>query len=175
MKKRIISFCIVVAVLLGLIALLPYPQRIERTFYGINSFNGEKANISFDMTFLRFLFKRDRMCGEVTVTCGGKKTLYTENDLQYIGYWPLDNEDKTLHYLGGFYWNTDIVTYNDKGEKDIGDFESIRAYLSKDFSKIVIYHEPSEKAEDTEPKQYIGNIEENKEEETKQYFGRYIK
>ena len=174
MKKKIISFCVVIVALCGLIALVPYPQKIERTFYSVNSFNGEKATISFDMTYLRYLFRRDRFDGEVTVTCGDKITVYTENDLQYIGYWPLDNKDEHLHYLGGFYYNTDIVTYNDKGEKDIGDFESIRAYLSKDFSKIVLYHEPSEKAEDTEPKQYIGNVEENKEQETIQYFGRYI-
>lgn len=175
MQKRIMLCCIIFVILLGFIALLPYPQSIERKFYGLNSMNGEKANISFDMTYFRYLLRKDKMLGEVRVTCGEKTTVYTEKDLQYIGDWPLDHEDETLHYFSGFYWNADIVTYNERGEKDIGDFESIFAYLSKDFTKFVLYHEPSERSDDTAPKQYVGNIEENKVQETIAYFGRYIK
>lgn len=163
MRKRIIVFCVVILVLFGLIALLPYPQRIERTFYGVNSFNGEKANISFDMTYFRYLFKRDTISGEVTVTCGEKTTVYKENDLLYHGFWPLDNEDETLHFFVGWYLNVDMLPEV--------QLESLRLYLSKDFNKMVLYHNP----EDSEPKQYIGNVEKNKEQETIQYFGEYIK
>ncbi len=164
MRKKIIISCVVIIVLAALIVLLPYPQRIKRTFYGVNSFDGEKANISFDMTYYRYLFKRDTISGKVTVTCGEKTTVYKENDLQYItDAWPLNNEDETLHFFIGWYFNADLLP------EPI--LESVRLYLSKDFNKMVLYHEP----EDSEPKQYIGNIEQGKEQETIQYFEEYIK
>lgn len=163
MKKKIIISCIVIIVIVVLISLLPYPQRIKRTFYGFNSFDNKKATISFDMTYYRYLFKRDTISGEVAVTCGEKTTVYTEKDLQYHGLWPLNNEDKTLHYFIGWYFNVDLLP------EPI--LESVRLYLSKDFNKMVLYHEP----EDSEPKQYIGNIEQGKERETIQYFEEYIK
>ena len=141
-----------------------YPQRIKRTFYGVNSFDGEKANISLDMTYYRYLFKRDTISGEIAVTCGEKTTVYKENDLQYItDAWPLNNEDKTLHFFVGWYFNVDLLP------EPI--LESVRLYLSKDFNKMVLYHEP----QDSEPKQYIGNVEQGKEQETIRYFGEYIK
>jgi len=162
MKKIIIS-CIVIIVLVALIVLLPYPQRIKRTFYGVNSFDGEKANISFDMTYYRYLFKRDTISGEIAVTCGEKTTIYREKHLQYNGLWPLNNEDKNLHFFVGWYYNVDLSS--------VPILESVRVYLSKDFNKIVLYHEP----EDSEPKQYIGNVEQGKEQEAMRYFEEYIK
>ncbi len=171
MKKRwIIGFIVVIL----LISLLPFPQKVERTYYGVNIENGEKVDIALDMKYLRYLFKRDKMRGKITVTCEDKTTLYTEHVLQYFGYLPVDNEDETFHYFWGFYWNTDIIKYDEQGEIVIGEFEDVKAYLSKDYNKILLCHEPSENAEDPELKQYIGNAENNKQQETTQYFGKYI-
>jgi len=51
-KKLIIGFVVVIL----LISLLPFPQNIERTYYGVNAENGEKVDIVLDMKYLRFLF-----------------------------------------------------------------------------------------------------------------------
>lgn len=174
MKKKIIAFFTVILSLFVITALIPYPQRIKRTYFAVNSFGGEEATITSDITYLRFLFRKNRMVGDITVTSKGETTRYTENELQYIGLYPLDNEDENLHFLLGFYWNTDIVTHNDIGETESGDFEFVRAYLSKDFNKIVLYHTPGDKSKNTEPKQYIGNVGKNKYRETFEYFGEYI-
>ena len=53
MKKKLI---IVFVVVILLISLLPFPKHIERTYYGVNTENGEKVDIALDMKYLRFLF-----------------------------------------------------------------------------------------------------------------------
>ena len=47
-KKLIIGFVVVIL----LISLLPFPQNIERTYYGVNAENGEKVDIVLDMKYL---------------------------------------------------------------------------------------------------------------------------
>lgn len=55
-KKLIISFIVVIL----LVSLLPFPQNIERTYYGVNAENGEKVDIVLDMKHFRFLFLKDK-------------------------------------------------------------------------------------------------------------------
>ncbi len=174
MKKKIIICGVVI---IALVCLLPFPQKIERTFFGINTFSGEPAEITLSMNYLRFLFLNDKMSGEITVTSEGKTTVYGSS-MFYVGLWPLNNEDKTMHAFTGFYFNPETIMhdYGDGvlGSKVVGS-EIANAYISRDFNKILLYHVPSEEAQDAEPKQYIGNIEGNKENETVGYFKGYTR
>lgn len=167
MKKRILIICIIIAVLLGFAVITPYPEKIEKTYYGTETYSGEKATISVDMTYMQYLLRRDKIYGEVTVVCGDKTICYQKDFFQYIGFWPLDEDPEAIHYFIGWYWDTDMIR--------AGRIDSIRAYISKDLSRIMIYHHADENQEDSSPKQYIGNIEEGRNEETKEYFGPYAK
>lgn len=53
MKKKLVIGAIVIILL---ISLFPYPQKIDRTYYGVNTGNGETIDISVNMKYLRFLF-----------------------------------------------------------------------------------------------------------------------
>lgn len=153
MKKKII---ICAAVLLALIALVPIPKNINRTFYGVETYTDENVNITIDMSYLRFLLLEDKMYGEITVESESESTVYGEH-MSYQGLFPTNNDDKTMHSLAGFRYDI---------EKDT--MLPVVIYLSRDFDKILI----SDRAVGI-TKQYIGHIEENKAEEVLEYFGGY--
>lgn len=154
MKKKII---ICVMLIVFLVALVPFPQNINRTFYGMNISDGEKASITIDMKYLRFLIFKDKIYGEITVTSEDKSTVYGEH-LHYAGVWPANNDDKIMHVLSGFQYDAGINA-----------MEPVIVYLSRDFNKILIREQKKDIT-----KQYIGNIEENGIEETSEYFVGYI-
>ena len=169
MKKKLIICAIIMA---SCISLLPFPQNIEQTFHGMNTSNGEKARIRMDMKYLHFLIFKDKIYGEITVTTEKESIVYGKH-LSYTGLYPTNNEDKTMFAFNGVYLNGDTYM-RDYGNgllgTDIVGFEPIRVFLSRDFSKIVVYHSANGKTEKKATKQYIGNVEENKEEETLEYF-----
>ena len=58
MKKKLLVWGIVVILL---VSLVPIPQSIDRTFYGVDTLNGKDVDISLDVTYLRFLFLKDKI------------------------------------------------------------------------------------------------------------------
>lgn len=158
MKRKVIILVIAVVLLL---VLLPFPQRVEQTYYGVNTASGEKVSISANMHYFRFLILKDKLRGKVTVTQGNQSVIYGEH-LHYQGLWPSNNEDKTFHALVGWRYADET-----KEGKPIG-FEPAHIYLSRDFSKVLIGE-----TRDDGKSQYVGNTEENRTEETLVYFVGY--
>lgn len=168
MKRIIIVGCIVLIVL---ISLLPFPQKIERTFYGVNTSNGEKATINLNIKYLRFLFLKDNIYGKITVTSENETITYGKH-LQYSGLCPSNNENE-FHAFSGWYLNNDTYTRdygNGISGTDIVGFEPTIVYLSRDFDKILLLHNTNGKTETHKAKRYIGNVSENQEDETAKYF-----
>ena len=151
MKRKLIICAIVIVFIL---VLLPLPQKVERKFFGENISNGEKISIAIDLNYLRFLLLPDKMYGEITVTSGNKSTVFGEH-LSYAGRYPTNNEDKTIHAFTGFRYDADENTIMSAG-----------IFLSRDFDKILVRDDETE---------YIGNVAENKEEETAAYFVGYTR
>ena len=93
MKKKLI-----IGVIAGilLISLLPFPQKVNRTFYGVNTQNGEMVDITLEMKYLRFLFLKDKLYGTITVDTKTKLFSYGEH-LYYTGRTSI-NQEKDLAY-----------------------------------------------------------------------------
>ena len=104
MKKKLIIWGVVI---IFLISLLPFPQRIEKTFYGIDTIGGQKADIELGMTYLRFLFLKDKVYGTIDVKTETEAFAYGEN-LYYIGRTPSVNNanDKAYDFTGWYYNDT---------------------------------------------------------------------
>lgn len=151
MKRKWIICAIVIVFIL---VLLPFPQKVERKFFGENISNDEKISIAIDLSYLRFLLLPDKMYGEITVTSGNKSTVFGEH-LSYVGRYPTNNEEKTMHAFTGFRYDADANKMISAG-----------VYLSRDFDKILVRDDETE---------YIGNVAENKEEETAAYFAGYTR
>ena len=131
-KKLIISF---VAVIL-LISLLPFPQNIERTYYGINTENDENVDITLDMKYLRFLFLNDRMYGTITVKNETQTFTYGEH-LHYTGLSHSKNTaDDYTHDFSGWYYNEDM--YMKKYENGAVSKMPIGLIITKRLLKINI-------------------------------------
>ena len=78
-----------------------------------------------------------------------------------------------MHALGGYYSNENTYMH-DYGSGILGSrlvgFEQVQVYFSPDFSKMLLIHRGKDVPGGTKTKQYVGNLEENKTEETKTYF-----
>ncbi len=173
-KKLILGF---VAVIL-LISLLPFPQNIEKTYYGVNTENGEKVNIALDMKYLRFLFFSDKMYGTITVKTKAETFTYGEH-LHYTGQTPsVNNANDRAHDFSGWYYNENMYMKeyeNGTVSKMPIGFEGLLVHISSNFDKILIFHNTNlhnadEKIGTRENSRYIGNVEQNKLEHTKEYF-----
>ena len=174
MKKKLI---IVFLIIILLISLLPFPQKIEKTFYGVNTENGEKVDISLDMNYLRFLFLKDNIYGTITVKTETETFTYGEH-LHYVGKSPINQEKDIAHNFSGWYYNETMYMKeyeNGSVSKMPIGFEGLLVHISSDFDKILIFHNTTfqnETGEITtrENSRYIGNIEQNQIEQTKEYF-----
>lgn len=171
-KKLIIGFVVVIL----LISLLPFPQKVVRTFYGVNTENGEKVGITLDMKYLRFLLFNDKMYGTITVKTETETFSYGEH-LHYLGqsHSP-NNAGDYSHDFSGWYYNETIYMKEDKfgtvSKSPVG-FEGLLVHMSSDFDKILILHNASGVIETQEKGRYIGSVEQSQLEETKQYFSGY--
>lgn len=176
-KKLLIGFAVVIL----LISLLPFPQSMERTYYGINTENGEKVDIALDMKYLRFLFLKDKMYGTITVKTGEETFTYGEH-LHYIGQsHSKNNAGDYAHDFNGWYYNENMYMkkYEDGtvSKMPIG-FEGLLVHISSDFDKILIFHNTtfhnaSGEIESREDSRYIGSVKQNQLEDTKEYFSGY--
>lgn len=168
MKKFLIPALIVILLLL----LVPFPKHVETSYFALDSFSGEKATITLDMTYYRFLVLKDKMTGTISVTTPQGTTVYGEH-LNYSGLWPSNNEDKTMHALNGVYFN-ETSYMHDYGDGVLGSrlvgFEPVRVFLSPDFTKILLSHQGNERPESTKTKEYIGHQEEGKTDVAATYF-----
>ncbi len=171
MKKKLLIG--IVAVIL-LIFLLPFPQIINRTFYGVNTENGEQVTITFAMKYLRFLLFDDKMYGTITVQTDTQTLTYGEH-LYYHGRFP-HNADDSMHNIGGWYYNETMYMkeYPDGtiSPMPVG-FEGLDIHVSTDFTNILILHNVGAVTEIAEKNRYIGSIKPSGLEEAKQYFSGY--
>ncbi len=179
MKKKLIVWGVVI---LLLISLLPFPQKIERTFYGIDTIDGQKADISLDMTYLRFLFLKDKIYGTIDVKTEKETFTYGEY-LHYIGQTlSVNNENDNAHDFSGWHWNDETYT-RDYGNGALGTatvgFEPLLVHMSSDFDKILILHNPGQKIdahnadeenESQEERRYVGCTDKNQLKEAEKYF-----
>lgn len=177
--KKIITWGIIIILL---VSLLPIPQSIDRTFHGVNTTNGESVDISLDMTYLRFLFLKDKMYGRIDVKTKEETFTYGEH-LHYIGRTPsVNNAGDKAHNLSGWYYNdTMYMREYEKGivsPSPIG-MEAVSVHLSSDFSKILIFHRegqkiyahnPNEETEKREKRRFVGCTDKNQLENAKKYF-----
>lgn len=171
-KKLIIGIVVVIL----LISLLPFPQHIERTYYGVNTGNGEKVDIALDMKYLRYLFLNDKIYGTITVKTETETLTYGEY-LHYSGQTPsVNNANDRAHDFSGWYYNENIYMKEYENgavsEMPVG-FEPLLVHISSDFNNILILHKTSGKIETQEDRRYIGSIEQNQLEDTKEYFSGY--
>ncbi len=167
-KKLIIGF----VVLILLISLLPFPQNIERTYYGINTENGEKVDIALDMKYLRFLFLNDKMYVTITVKTETETFVYGDH-LNYQGQTFIHQEKDTVHDFSGWY-NNHIMYMKEYENGAISKMpvgsEPLLVHISSDFDKILILHNTKGVIETQEDSRYIGSVEQNQLEHTKEYF-----
>ncbi len=168
-----------------MISLLPFPQKIERTFYGIDTIDGQKADIAIDMTYLRFLFLKDKMHGTIDVKTEREAFTYGEH-LHYLGQTlSVNNAKDKAHDLSGWYWNDETYT-RDYGNGALGTatvgFEPLLVHMSSDFDKVLILHNAGEKIDayntddesaSQKTRRYIGSTDKNKLEEAEKYFTGY--
>ncbi len=168
-KKLIIGFVVVFL----LISLLPFPQNIDRTYYGVNTENGEKVDIALDMKYLRFLFLNDKIYGTITVKTETETFAYGEH-LHYSGQTPsVNNANDRAHDFSGWYYNETMYMKkyeNGTVSKMPVGFEPLLVHISSDFTKILILHNKRGEIETQEGSRYIGNVEQNQLEDTKEYF-----
>ncbi len=170
MKKKLIFGFVVVFLL---ISLLPFPQNIDRTYHGVNTENGEKVDIALDMKYLRFLFLNDKIYGTITVKTETKTFAYGEH-LHYSGQTPsVNNANDRAHDFSGWYYNETMYMKkyeNGTVSKISVGFEPLLVHISSDFTKILILHNTRGEIETQEDSRYIGNVEQNQLEDTKEYF-----
>ena len=167
MKKVIITVCVV---LILLIALVPIPQKVTRTYHAVNTLNGESAEITLDMMYLRFLFLKDRLNGEIAVTSASRTTVYGEH-MYYAGMFPSNHEDVLIHWLTGWHMNEEKST---AGDNIVGSEQAI-AYISRDFNHIVLQHNPRKDASDPQPREYVGTMEADSLSRTLTLFDGFVK
>ncbi len=178
MKKKLIIWGILIILL---ISLLPLPQRIEKLFYGIDTLNGESVDISLDMTYLRFLFLKEKMYGKIDVKTEEKTFTYGEY-MHYLGQTPFVNNAKDrTHNLSGWYYN-DTMYMREYGEGIVSPspvgMESAAIHLSSDFNKILILHTSGQKIDahnadeenERQERRYVGCTDKNQLEDAKKYF-----
>ena len=185
--KRTKTIISVIIILCAFICLLPIPQKIDRDYYSVDIFSNKKAIVSVDITYLNFLFLKDKMRGEIQVFDDGEIYTYQTDKLFYQGRWPSNNKDGFLHHFSGFYYNP--TTYWGKsggieGSHTIG-YEITHAHISPDFNKIVMYHREDDELkggqtrkdvglQEAKTRQYVGNTEKGREQETIKYFEGFI-
>lgn len=171
-KNLIIGFVVVIL----LISLLPFPQNIERTYYGVNTENGEKVDIVLDMKYLRFLFLKDKISGKITVKTETETFTYGEH-LHYTGQSHSENNaGDYAHDFNGWYYNDTMYMKkyeNGTVSKAPIGFEGLLVHISSDFGKILIFHNAHGEIKIREDSRYIGSVEQNQLEETKEYFSGY--
>ncbi len=173
MKKKLI---IVFVVVILLISLLPFPQNIVRTYYGVNTENGKKVDIALDMKYLRFLLLKDKMSGTITVKTETETFTYGEH-LHYTGQSHSENNaGDYAHNFNGWYYND--MMYMKKYENGTASkmpigFEGLLVHISSGFDKILIFHNANEEIGTREDSRYIGSAEQNQLEEAKEYFAGY--
>ena len=167
-KKLIIGFVVVIL----LISLLPFPQHIVRTYYGVNTENGEKVDIALDMKHLRFLFLNDKIYGTITVKTETETFTYGDH-LNYLGQYSMLQEKDLAHYFSGWYTNHTMYMKeyeNGAVSKGIVGSEPLLVHISSDFDKILIVHNTKGVIETQKDSRYIGCVEQNQLEHTKEYF-----
>lgn len=171
-KKLIIGFAVVIL----LISLLPFPQNIERTYYGVNTENGEKIDIFLDMKYLKFLFLKDNISGTITVKTEKETFNYGEH-LHYLGQTPsVNNANDRAHDFSGWYYNETMYMKkyeNGTVSKAPVGFEPLLVHISSDFTKILILHNTSGEVENQKDSRYIGSVKLNQLENAKEYFSGY--
>lgn len=179
MKKKLLVWGIVVILL---VSLVPIPQSIDRTFYGVDTINGKDVDISLDVTYLRFLFLKDKIYGTIDVKTEEKTFTYGE-DLHYLGQTPsVNNANDNAYDFSGWYWNDKTYT-RDYGNGNLGTatvgFEPVLVHMSSDFDKILILHTPGQKIdehnadegnEQQEKRRFVGCTDKKQLEIAKNYF-----
>lgn len=174
MKKKLFIFA---GILILCVLLLPLPEKIEKTYNGVNINTGENVKINAEMRYLKFLVLKNKLYGKITLETEDEK-LELGDDLAYTGLTPANNEDKTVHMLTGWHFNPNTYV-KDEGKDtqctEVEGFEAAIVYLSRDFNKILVYHQPKKNGE-TEPRYYtVGDAENDNTEETKTYFAGFYR
>lgn len=169
MKKKLI---IGVVIILILCSFLPIPQTISKTFYGVNTQNDEKVNISIDMKYLKFLFLKDKLSGTITVDTDDGRFTYGDF-LHYTSYTSMNDDKDMIHNFSGWYYNDTMYMreYEDgvKSQSPVG-MEPVLVHINSSFDKILVLHNTNEEISGQEKGRYIGSSDKSKLEETKEYF-----
>lgn len=170
MKKKFTYALIVTACL---ICVLPFPQKVVRRYYGINTETGERVDMELNMKYLRFLLLSDKMYGTVAVKNDTETVVYGEH-LHYVGQSrSKNNAGDYAHDFNGWYYNNTmyIKEYEDGTTSKVPvGFEGVSAHISSDFNKILILHNTSGKIENQNGGRYIGSTAQNQQDEAKAYF-----
>lgn len=145
-----------------------------KDYHAIDTISNSTATISINMTYYNFLLFKDMIKGSILLEDGNKIYTYEPDSLFYVGMWPSNNQDKFFYAFNGFYFNTDTFQNSTNGEAEPLGTEFIQSYISPDFNKILVYHKGNTKLENQEDRQYVGCVENNKFEETIEYFSGYM-
>lgn len=176
MKKMITVFVLIIV----LIFVLPLPKKVEKTYFGVNTENGETVDITLDMKYFRFFVIKDKLYGAITVKTPTETFVFGEH-LHYTGQTSINQEKDLAHNFSGWYYNETMhLKEYENGtvsQMPIG-FEGLLAHISSDFDKILIFHNTTfeNSAGEVETRgnsRYIGSAQPSQLEETKQYFSGY--
>ena len=171
--KRIVFVAVIVA---ALILFVPFPQKIVQEYRGVDTVNGEKADITLDITYLRFLALRDKMTGTISVKSDTEELVYGDS-LFYQGMYSVREED-CAHFFSGWYFDEGFYMRRDEfgtvGRMIIGS-ESTVGYISADFDKILLLHEDKKLTDSVEPvtqkrRRFIGAVSEDAIPDALDYF-----
>lgn len=171
--KKITAIAIILVLLL---CLLPLPQRISKTFCGVNTLNNESVDISLDMNYLRFLLLKDELYGKVTVQTASEA--FVCDELHYNGQFPsVSQAGSSTHDFSGWYFNDTMYMRKEEDGEAIPSpvgFESLILHVSSDFDKILILHNAkSDNGENQTKNRYIGGIDEEHIDDAVKYFSGY--
>lgn len=158
-KKR--NICISIALLLVLaILFIPIPKKVEKTLYATATQSGEQATIDMNLTFLRFLVLEDKMIGNISFESDKQSLVFGERlSKWFYSVYHTNNEDKKMHALNGFWYDEINNTQN-----------SYAVYIGVDFDKAVLKISDG----NGNKKEYIANIDKNKDIETCNYFKGFV-
>ncbi len=169
MKKKLI---IGVMIILFLCSFIPIPQKINKTFYGVNTQNNEEVNISIKMKYLKFLFLNDKLSGTITVDTDDGSFTYGDF-LHYTSYTSMNDDKDMIHNFSGWYYNdTMYMREYENGvisQAPVG-MEPVLVHINSSFDKILVLHNANEEILGQGRSRYIGSSDKSQLEETKEYF-----
>lgn len=127
-KSWIVSVAVVVVTIVVCILIFPFPKKISMNFPAVCKNDGgyiSQTNISLEGRYLDYLFKTDRVEGELTINAGGKAAFSIPID-QAVSEYKTEHTERILWVEG---WHND---------QDNRDYYTVQIYFDDEFEWIAV-------------------------------------